>query len=180
MVAVTFSLTNGGSAITSESDHGSAANGSTLTAKTYYVRHDGINSITNVKLYITRATGTYSGDATSVADIAELLSWGDASASASFGGVQFNMNASGSFPSTSWPTYDSKSPTGGAVARTGVGDSAANGITLSSLSGCSSDGVVQAGSAPNVRFQVRGVIPSSEDTLGKREWNLAISFDYTS
>ena len=180
MATVTWSLTNGGAAITSEVDHGSAANGSELSAQTYYLRHDGTDPITNVKLYITRVTGTYSGSATAISDIAELLAWGDGSTALGFGGVQFNMNAAGGFPESSWSTYDAKSPTGGAAARTGVGDSAANGITLSSLSGATADGTIQTGSSPNVRFQVRGAIPSAEDTLGERKWNLAVSFDYTS
>lgn len=175
-----FSLVNGGVSITTEADYGSSANGSNTSATELFLRHDGSNEITNVKLYITRFTGAYSGSATAAADIAELLGWGNGATLSSFGGVQFNMNAAGNYPSSSWPIYSSKSPTGGAVARTGVGDSAANGITLSSLTGATSDGVLQAGSSPNVKFQVRVVVPSDEDTTGERQWNIAVSFDYTS
>lgn len=175
-----WSLSNGGAAISTTIDDGSSPNGDTTTAYEVFIRHDGDNSITDTKLYMEQFTGDYSGGATAAADFNEIRDWGDGLTESSFGGVQFNMNASGSYPTTSWPTYSSKSPTGGGVIRTGTGDSAANGITLSSLSGAIADGTIQAGSSPNVRLKMRVEVPANEATTGIRMYNLNLSFSYTS
>jgi len=177
---IIWSLTNGGAAITDTTDDGSSANGETTTAYEVFLRHDGDNPITSCKIYMEQYTGVYSGGATAAADFNEIRGWGDGVTAAAFGGVQFNMNATGSYPSASWTTYLTKITTGGSVVRTGVGDSAANGITISSLSGATSDGTVQAGTAPNVRFKMRVEVPANETVVGVRMYGLNLSFSYTS
>lgn len=179
-VGIVFSTTNGGSAITDDIDNGSGSNGTTLTAQTIYVRHTGVNSITAVKFYIDVYDESYDGDASAIDDLAELIAWGDNSTALGFGGFQLNMDAAHSFISTSWPTYSSKDPTYGAVCRTWVGDNPTNAITLSSQSGATSDGVIQAGTSPNVRFRSRIVIPSNEDTTGVRLFSQYMLYNYTS
>jgi len=179
-VNVIYSITNGGTALSSTLDHGSSPNGDTTTAQVIYLRHDGVNEITAAALYIQQLTSTYSGSATAAADISEILSWGDASTSAGFGGVQFNLNATGSFPAAAWPTYDDKDPTGGSTCRTGVGDSSGNAITVPTTTGATAAGTIQTGSTPNVRFQMRAEVPSAEDTVGIRQFDLALSYTYTS
>jgi hypothetical protein len=179
-VGIIFSTTNGGSAITDDVDHGSGNNGSTLTAQTIHIRHTGVNSITGVKFYIAAYDESYSGGTSAIDDLAELIAWGDNSTALGFGGFQLNMDAAHSFISTSWPTYSSKSPSYGAVCRTGVGDNSTNAITLSSQSGATSDGVIQAGTSPNVRFKCRIVIPSNEDTTGIRQFDQYMLYNYTS
>lgn len=178
-VSLVWSTTNGGSALTDDIDHGSKSNGQTSTAQTIYVRHTGTNPITNAKLYLRPYTGTYSGDASALADFNELIAWGDATGT-SFGGFCVNMNATGTFPVGSWPTSGSKSPSEGYVCRTGTADSSTNAVLLSTATGCSDAGLVPAGSSPNVRFQVCFVVPSTEDTVGVRQVDQALLFTYTS
>lgn len=179
-VNVIFSTTNGGTSLVETVSHGNASNGDTTTAQTLYLRHDGDNDITGVKMFIREFSGTYDGDATAAADFAELLAWGDDSTEDGFGGFMMNQRATTAFPTAGWPTYSSKSPTGGSVHRTGVGDSELNGITLLSTTGADSDGTLQDGDAPNVRFQVKIQVPIDEDVAGFREWDQVVSFTYTS
>jgi len=180
-VNLIWSTTNGGTAISSTVDCGSKANGEYTTSKELYLRHDGSNPITNVKLYIREFSGTYSGAATSSTDIAEMLAWGDATDSDSFGGVFVNMDAINSYPTDQWPTVTTKSPTYGFVCRTGDGDSEGNAVTISknSYSSSGTDGEVLA-SETNCRFAVRFSIPNDEDTLGVRQIDFVATYSYTS
>jgi hypothetical protein len=181
-VSIIWSTTNGGTALSATEDCGSKANGETTTSKEFYLRHNGSNVITNVGLYIREFTGTYSGAATSSADIAELLAWGDASTADSFGGAMINMDAINSYPTAQWPTLSSKDTTYGAVLRTGVGDSEGNAVTLSknTHSSTGTDGEVPVGGSPNVRFAVRISVPNNEDTLGVRQVDLIATYSFTS
>ncbi len=179
MVNITWSITNGGSSITTLS-HGNGAAGSNLTAQTIYIRHNGNNPITNCKVYLAQKSGAYTGAATAAADYNEMLEWGNANLVTTFGGLQFNFNAVGAFPNGSWGTYDSKSKTNGEHVRTGVGDSIANAIALPTATGATSVGLIEAGSTPNVRFQARYKIPSAEGTLGARQMDLRLRYTYTS
>jgi hypothetical protein len=179
---ITWSSSNGGTAITTTLDHGSKSNGQTSTVQELFVRHDGVNEITNTGIFIREFSGTYGGAATSSADIAELLEWGDATTDSTFGGVHINLDAINAFPAAQWPTRASKSMTYGYAHRTGVGDSEVNKIVLSknTYSSSGTDGVVPAGSTPNVRFQVRVQVPTDEDTLGARQWDAALAYSFTS
>lgn len=180
MVAITWSLTNGGTGLTDTQDHGNTSNGLTTTAIEFFVRHDGSNSITGCKLYIREYSGTYTGDATAAADIAEILSWGDASTSSTFGGFQINMDAVGGYPSASWPTYISKTPTNGYVCKTGTADSEGNAVTITTATGATASGTIQAGASPNVRFKCRIQVPTAEDTIGLRLFESVLVYTYTS
>ena len=189
-INIIFSLTEGGSPLTSTVDHGNAANGDSTTAKTVFLRHDGASEITSVGLYLRQYSGTYSGTRSSAADFSEIIGWGDESASDDFGGFQVNYNATGlggggSFRSSSWPIYSDKSvsvsgSTVGFVHRTGVGDSEGNAVTLPVTTGASSAGVIPAGSSPGVRFQSRIVVPVNEDQIGIRQFDQILRFSFTS
>lgn len=169
-VNITWSSTNGGAAITEPLDHGSAAAGNILSDQEIFIRHDATNPITNCRFYLT---------STVPADLAEILSWGDASIADDFGGIQINMDAITSYPT--WSTVGTKSGTHYNVFRTGVGDSADNGILLTANSGLTgSAGTLQAGSSPNVRFKLRVQIPTNEDTTGARVFAQKMRFTFTS
>lgn len=183
-VTITWSSANGGTSI-AEVDEGSVGNGSNTTGQEIFIRHNGANIITNCALYIFALSSGYDGDSTAASDLSELLGWGNQTTLADFGGVEFNLNATGTYPSAQWPIYSSKAPTSGGnivgnVCRTGVGDSASNGIPLVTQCGCTANGTIQTGSAPNVRFKMRIAVPQSEDTVGERVVNLALTYDYTS
>lgn len=179
-VAIIWSTTNGGDAISESLDHGGdAAPGSTLDSQTIYLRHDGDNVIFNCKLYVSVAS-SYEGSFSAATDKNEILAWGDGITEASFGGFQINMNATGGFPVGSWPTYTTKQPSGGSAFYTGVGDSVDNGIILSTLTGLDSTGIVPAGDSPNVRFACRIAVPSDEDTSGVRHFSTKLRYSYTS
>ena len=183
-VDVTWSTTNGGSAISDYVEH-EAANGASSTAQTIFLRHNGSNAITGVALYIREFSGTYNGDGTAAADLAELIAWGDESSATAYGGILINWDATnqsglGAFASANWPTYDDKSKTYGMVHRTGVGDSDENAVTLPVGTGISTAGQIPAGAAPNVRFQMRINVPQDEDTVGIRLFDQVVKYSYTS
>lgn len=182
-VSLTFSSTNGGLGFGLPLDHGNIANGSTTPASIIYIRHNGTNAITSTTFFCdVVAIGEYAGSSTASADKVELISWGDASSSGDFGGVQFNLNATGSFPGSSWPDFSHKTTVDalGYTIRTGIGDSSSNGIVIPTSTGATSLGTIQAGSSPNVRFQSRIVVPVNENTLGIRQFKLSFTFNYTS
>lgn len=179
-VSVIWSLTNGGEPLSAVIDHGNSSNGDVTTSVELFIRHDGNNSITSTGLYVRAYTGTYSGGLTAAADLAELLAWGDGATAAAFGGFQCNLLATTSYPTSGWPTYSNKSPTGGFVHRTGVGDSEGNAVAIPITTGAVGSGEIQSGSAPNVRFKVRAEVPSAEDTIGIRQWDHMVTFSFTS
>jgi len=188
-VSIIWSTSNGGDAIAAIVDHGNSSNGDTTSAQELFIRHDGDNSITNTKLYIRAVSGTYSGTLTAVADLAEILSWGDQSTEAAFGGLQCNFLATSSYATSGWPTYSSKDQTDeegddiiyrGFVHRTGVGDNETNAVDIPTTAGATAAGEIQAGSTPNVRFQMRMQIPAAEGTVGIRQWDSVLTYSYTS
>lgn len=177
-VSITFSTTNGGSAITSL-DNGIATAGSPTAEQEIFIRHDGENQISNCGFYLAAKSGTYGGDFSAAADLAEMLEWGDATTEASFGGFLVNMDATGGY--TTWPTYSSKSGTSYNTCRTGAGDSSTNKILLAVNMGLTgSAGTLQTGDEPNVRFKCRIAIPSDEGVLGVRQFDQKLHFVYTS
>lgn len=168
-VTVKWSSTNGGAAITSL-DHGSASAGSTLPTQEIFLEHDGLNALSQCSFYL-------GGDPT---DLAEVIEWGDATAADDFGGFQINMNAINNYPN--WTSFADKSPAGADshTFRTNFGDVYTNGITLAKDMGLVNDGLIQAGSAPNVRFQLRIAIPTNEGTTGARTVQQKLRFTFTS
>lgn len=182
MVNVIWSLSNGGSSITSTINHGNVSNGQKTSVQTIYIRHDGSSQITDVGFYIRQFSGTYSGQRTPVSDINEILSWGNQTLESAFGGFQINMNAVDGFPLSSWSLYNSKEPDSGKgnVFRSGIGDSEGNAIELKSSSGSVADSTIQSGNAPNVRFQIRIEVPSDETDLGIRQFDQIVRYNFTS
>lgn len=178
---IIWSTSNEGSAISEPLDHLDAENGQETTEQNLYIRHDATNQLTNCKFWIDEYSGTYSGGASAAADLAELLAWGDGTGD-DFGGFMVNMDASGGFGT--WPTSGDKNTSTYGVFRTGVGDSAANGITLSAnmSTTMSVDGVIPGDGShdPNPRCQVRIAIPTNEDTAGIRQFDQKLRFTYTS
>ena len=179
-VSIIFSSTNGGAAITDTLDHGNASNGAETTAEEIFIRHNGTNSITSTKIYMRQFSGAYAGSATAAGDLSEMFAWGDESTESAFGGYMINFNAAQSYPTADWPTYNNKSPSGGTVFRTGVGDSESNAITIPTSTGATSSGEIQAGTSPNVRFKAHVAVPSDEDTIGIRQWETILVYQYTS
>lgn len=180
---IIWSSTNGGSSIDEPVDDGTGTNTTTLPAQTIFVRQTGTVNITNCKLYLRKFLGdttdgsTYSGDATPLTDFNELITWGDATQASGYGGLQINMNATAGFPLTSWPSFSNKTSADGFgfTIRTGVGDSSTNGIVLPTVTGASSSGVIVPGN-PNVRFQLRIVVPQTASVVGVRLFETVLSF----
>ena len=178
-ITVTFSLTNGGAAISSAIDHGSLGNGDVGSATELFVRHDGANPITNAGFYVREYSGTYSGTFSAASDLAELLAWGDGATANAFGGLMINFDAINAY-AASWPTYDNKSPGSSYVFRTSIGDSEANALVLPTSTGVPSAGTIPAGASPNVRFQAKIIVPADEDTIGIRQVDQVLRFSFTS
>ena len=177
-VSITYSSAVSGDAVTEPINEGNVHHGVITTARELCVRHDSIVAITNCKFYLTRVSDSdYAGDFSPMEDLMKLLEWGDATTAGSFGGFQINMDRNGSFPT--WSTVTTKSGTGFNVFRTGVGDTRANGITLPTVMGLDTAGIIPAGLSNNISFQMRIQTPSDEDELGIRHVDLLIDFDYT-
>ena len=181
MPSITFSITNGGAAIVGDAhDEGNAANGQSTSGKIIFLRHDATNPLTNVGFYSDAFSGVYAGVASAAADLAEIRAWGDLTTSTSFGGFQINQDATGAFPTSSWPTYNSHEKGYGSAFNTTLGSSVTNRIALLARSGASAEGEIQAGLTPNVRVKFRFQIPQDEDTPGIRQIDLKVNFSFTS
>ena len=182
-VTITWSSTNGGAQITAPLDHGGADGGNTLPTQTVYVRHNGINDITNCKLYLGPRYNGYSGGGTSDSDFQETLDIGSETLADYFGGFQINQDATNSF-AAAWPTLGSKGSVSdlSIVFRNDVGDSLENGIPVHLNTGVITTGTIPTGDTPNIRFQLRIVLPTyySNDTLGERQFSLNMRYTYTS
>lgn len=182
-VNITWSSTEGGTGFTSLA-HGDTTIGIPTDQEIVYLRHDGSNAITNCKIYLGPKSGIYTGDVSAAADYAELISWGDASVSYSWGGVQINMNAEGSFDGGStWGMSESqKTSTDGLkfTIRTATGNQSSTAVTLSEKmsSGMSTDGTIPA-ALTSARFAMRILVPEDENTAGAREFELFTSYTYT-
>lgn len=179
-VSIIWSLTNGGAAISEPLDHGADSSGSILTSQEIFMRHDGTNQITAVGFGLGVLIGTYGGDATKEADLAEMFSWGNGATAAVFGGVQLNMDAIGAYAGN-WPTFDDKFGSTYNVFRAGTGDAIETRILLPVNMGLTGvAGTIQAGASPNVRFKARIEIPADEGTTGVRQFAQGIVYTYTS
>lgn len=180
MVTIFWSLTNGGPAISAPLDHGTDAAGITLTTQEIFLRHNGVNQITNCGFYAAAYSGSYIGAYSPSLDLAELFEWGDGATAAAFGGFQINMDAISGYLGN-WPGWNDKSGSTYNVFRTGFGDSVVNKILLATEMGLiSAAGIIQTGSSPNVRFKARVQLPTDETGAGTRQFDQRLRFVYTS
>jgi hypothetical protein len=158
--------------------HGDVGNGSATTPVEIFVSHNGANPITNCGIYMRPFSGTYSGTHTASADFSELINWGDQNTVGGFGGFQVHMGVPTGYISA-WPTYNTKTTSETFCHRSGVGDSEGNAVTLLAI--CTSSGIAgQINDGSAARFQTRVVVPGDEDTIGIRQWDHVLKFDFTS
>ena len=181
-MSVSITWNQSGSPVSSVS-HGSGGNGDTLPEQEISIEHDGNNPITNCQFFLAAKSDPYSGDFSKSQDLAKLLSWGDGNIANDFGGFQINMDAIGSFPAGKWPTEADKIDSGSGeyhVFYTGHGDSYSNGIVLhQNMSG----DMTQMGVIPvnaEASFKCRIQIPTSEGTIGIRQFDQRLRFTFTS
>ena len=183
-VSITWSLTDNGTAETLI-DHGSASNGSNTTERQIYLRHNGVNPITDCGFYFTTKSGAYTGGLNAVADFAEMLAWGDAGVADDWGGVQVNMDAEGGFSGgATWGMSESQKTSADGykfTLRSGTADSSANALTLSEKMSASMtvNGEIPAG-VTNTTFQLRIKVPTNEDTAGVRQFDQVLKYTFTS
>ena len=179
-VAITWSAENGGGGI-SKLDHGDVQNGGTTNPANIWLRHNGTASITSCALYVNTYSGTYNGGASAATDFTELKAWGDSAVEASFGGVLVNMNKSGSY-ATGWAVYNGHtvgSPVYGFVGCTATGSSSGTGVTIPTQAGIASAGTIETAET-DCGFQIKIQVPTAEDTAGKRQFDVTLSYVYTS
>jgi hypothetical protein len=172
-VSVTWSSSNGGSAISEPLDHGDAPVGGWSTPQEVFLSHDGNNPITNCGFYLVNTDlGT---------DLAQVVFWGNQNTANEFGGFLLNMDAEGLYPT--WSAYNDKYGTNYNVFRTGAGDSRENAIQLPVAMGLTgAAGVIQTGTAPNVRFKCRLNVPFAfyDYAWVDIEFRQKMRFSYTS
>jgi hypothetical protein len=187
-VNVYWASDNAGTAIVEPLDHGTVSPGNASTPQTVYIWHDGDYDLTSCAFYMAEYSATYSGTASAAADFAELLAWGDAASGTNWGGYCVNMNASGAF-STPYPSFGTLSVSGLSYcfsSGSGMGSESAEAIALPAEmdgDGGGEAGVVPAnppnGYGTNYKFQSKIIVPSSETTGGIRQFDLVLSYRYT-
>jgi hypothetical protein len=182
-LVITWSTTDGGFPIAEPVVHGTGVpQGGVTPGQILYLRHNGLNPITNAGLFLKLYSDTYVGSFTASEDFGELIDWGNAALATDWGGLMLNQNAIAAFPGTSDPTFankDSLDGTGFNV-RTGVGDDVTNPIIIKQESGATVDGEIAAGLTPNVRIKFFIRVPLSEDMLGVRLFDIAMQYTFTS
>jgi len=145
-------------------DLGVIENGNNTTDD-IFIRHDGVEDITDCAFYIRAYSGEYVGDASAADDYNELLAWG-AQTGGNVGGFYINQNTH--VGETNWQVHK---VTQGTVALP---------ITLSgnSVEGGGADGVIVAGTEHDIDIKL--LVPANEDTAGIRMFDQCLRYTYTS
>lgn len=184
-MSVTITWTDSaGTSLSDPVDMGASGVNQTTSGNNIYIRHDGTNQIKNAKIYIAPVTSSYAGDFAAQTDFDELLAWGDAVTSGTYGGLQLNMDPD----SGSWPDYEVTLVSGNKdlgssyTVRTGFGDSAANGLILSSnmSTEMGTPGIVPASMTNWPKLAARVRIPTGEGSTGVRHVSQKLRYTYTS
>lgn len=190
-VAMTASKTITGSAIADSLTGGSSGYdlGESETTDTspptypIFLKHNGAMEITNLSVNVKAYSGTYGGDYSANTDLTKLLAHGDAGS-----GYQFDFRWDGA------SLFDS--PSNYTVIKTGTGDTFANRIAIpvASMSYNNSGTEIDA-SAPvagslgpigsttfgdRAHMTVRYVTPSSETSVGRRQFDTYFTYNFTS
>jgi hypothetical protein len=187
-VNVHWASNNTGTAIVEPLNHGTINPGAAGAIQTVYIWHDGDYDLTSCAFYLAEYSATYSGTATAAADFAELLAWGDDADAADWGGYLINMNASGNFV-TPWPSVGALTVSGLSYcfsSGTGMGSESAEAIALAAEmdgDGGGAAGIIPAnqpnGYGTNYKFQSKISVPTNEVVGGIREFDLVLSYRYT-
>jgi len=168
VVSVTFSRVSSGLEINdvlkgndAGINHGAVANGAETYPEDIYIRHDGLNEITDCKFYLGIFTGDYKGAKTAALDFDGIKAWGDAGAS---DGFLIDVNHDDIYE------YN---------VRTGQMDSIANAVSLddSSAGGINPDGIGVSGEA---HIKLKIIVPASETVAGVRQLDFLMKFSFTS
>lgn len=167
-VTVTFSRVSSGQAIAdvlqgsnSGINHGNVANGKETYPEDIYIRHDGLNEITDCKFYCSQFSGTYEGGQSALLDFDELKAWGDADASK---GLLIDVDHDGVYE------YN---------LRTNQMDSLANSVALDDASaGGSNPDDIGVGGEGHIKLKI--AVPSAENVAGVRFTDFLMAFSYTS
>lgn len=149
-----------------------------------YVRHDGVNHISNLSIYIQQfGAGTsyaYGGDDTAPDDLTNILGLGDSSGTSknnsngNSGGVWIDMDSDAD--ATNRFNISSR-PTEVFTFKTGVGDSLANSIPIKSVSMIyNSGGDTQASSPVDGRVGAAGDTVHGDNALIKSRFYVASSY----
>jgi len=159
-------------------NHGDVAYGTLSNVRTISIQHDSSNALTNCAFYISERE-TYSGDATAQTDLAEVLSWGDATSSDDFGGLQINMNALDNFPSADWPSVNNKLNTFRSI-RGDEDHPIQLNKTMNSTPKMISNGVIPPSCTVWPTFRCRIQVPVTAGTTGVRQFEQKLRFTWTS
>lgn len=149
-----------------------------------FVKHDGTTDITNLALNVQAYAGTYGGDYSAAADLTKLTAHGD---TAPGYGLQVDFRWDGS------PLFDTGQYT---VFKTGVGISYVTRLTVpvASMSRNNAGTEVDAGTpvagqigatgdtvlGDRAHMTFRYVTPSGETATGRRQFDIYLSFNFTS
>lgn len=168
-VDIIWSEMQGGDDISGPLGWGNIANGANVEDE-LFVRHDGIEKITDAAYYIQAYTGSYTGTFDPATDYAELLAWGGADPAEGF---LINQDLLGGW-AAGYTTH-----------KTGQGTSAVP-IPLDA------DSVVGGASLPDGELEGSGVgtqesnikvkiaVPTGEGDAGTRQFDQCLKYTYTS
>ncbi len=172
VVAITWSASQGGSAITPPLSWGSIGNGANSIDE-LFITHDGLEKITSCGYYIQAYTGSYTGTFDAATDYAELLAWGAGDPAEGFLINQTHLAAGGGPPGT-YVTH-----------KTGQGTAAVpielNKFTIvggASLDDGEIEGITTGIEESHIKVKI--AVPAAESSAGTRQFDQCIAFTYTS
>lgn len=161
-VSITWSESQGGTAISSPLSWGNIANGSN-SIDDLYIRHDGTEKIYDCGFYIQAYTGSYTGTFDAATDYAELLTWGADDAS----GVSICQDADAA------TTY--------VTCKTGRGTSAVpQALTADSKYPAGGGTAEEIQTGEEAWIKVKIAVPAAEGDAGTRQFDLCLVYTYTS
>ena len=167
-VAITWSESTGGAAITPPLDWGNIGNGASSEDE-LFITHDGAEKITGCAFYIKAYTGSYTGTFDAATDYAEILGWGSGDTE----GFLINQDLLGSWAA------------GYVSHKTGRGTAAVP-ITLDSDSiigeASLGDGEMEGSDTgtEEAHIKVKIAVPAAEGDAGTRQFDQCLKFTYTS
>jgi hypothetical protein len=167
-VDITWSESQGGAAITPPLSWGSIGNG-TSSEDELFLRHDGLEKITDAGFYIQAYTGSYTGTFDAATDYAEMLAWGAGDTE----GFLINQDLLGG-----WAAGYTSHKTGRGTAAVPItldSDSIIGGASLG-------DGEVEGSTvgAEEAHIKVKIAVPAAEGDAGTRQFDQCLAYTYTS
>jgi hypothetical protein len=169
-VDITWSESQGGAAITPPLSWGNVGNGNSAEDE-LFIRHDGVEKITDCAYYIQAYTGSYTGSFDAATDYAELLAWGAGNTE----GFLINQDLLGG-----WAAGYTSHKTGRGTSTVPITLDSDSIIGEASLDDGEIEGSNGPGGAEEAHIKVKIAVPAAEGDAGTRQFDQCLKYTYTS